>query len=61
LRRTDGAHRLQSQYGRIKSPVDDRLAQRCFKAITLREPVLNRASMFVKRQLLPLVAKRILA
>src|ERR1700687_5094529 len=54
------AHRLQPEYGRIEPPVDDRLAQGRLETLACPQRVLDRASMFVKRQLLPLAVKRML-
>jgi len=47
------AHRLQTQYGRIESPADDRLVQGRLKALTLRKTVFNRATALIESQLLP--------
>lgn len=55
------AHGLQAQDGRIELPVCHCLAQGGFNALALCESNFNRASKFLKRELLPFAAERILA
>lgn len=57
-REVDAAHRLQGKYDWIEPPIDDGFTQSQFQPLALREPILNRAPMFVERQLLPGAVKR---
>ncbi|CAB3775186.1 hypothetical protein LMG29542_08568 [Paraburkholderia humisilvae] len=52
-REVDSTHGLQGEHDRIKTPLGDRFTQCQLQPLALGESILDRASVFVERQLLP--------